>query len=214
MIGAEMTALHSICSPDPDSSARSRTPSESEHELVELVAAARRGNDAAWAQLIERFDRLLRGIARTYRLSAADVDDVVQATWSRLHQHIGALREPAALAGWLATTTRREALALLQLQLREQPSGDPDLGEGVEHGRPDSELLASEERVVLHRALETLPARQRELMTMLVSDPDADYRQISATLAMPIGSIGPIRARGLARLERHPELRRHHLCAR
>jgi RNA polymerase sigma factor (sigma-70 family) len=208
-----MTALHSICSSGPDTTARSGTPSGSEHELVELVAAVRRGDNAAWTQLIERFDRMLRAIARSYRLSAADVDDVVQATWTRLHQHIGAVREPAAIAGWLATTTRRESLRMLQVYVREQSSDDPELGEGAEQDRPEAELLASEERVVLGRALATLPHRQRQLMILLATDPDADYRHISAKLAMPIGSIGPIRARGLARLGRHAELRRHYLCA-
>jgi RNA polymerase sigma factor (sigma-70 family) len=207
-----MPALHSICSSGHDTNARPCTPSSPEHELIELVAAVRRGDNAAWTQLIERFDRMLRGIARTYRLSAADVDDVVQATWTRLHQHIGAVREPAAIAGWLATTTRRESLRTLQVYVREQPTSDPALGEGPEQG-PESELLASEERGVLGRALATLPDRQRELMILLATDPDAEYRHISAKLAMPIGSIGPIRARGLARLGRHPELRRHYLCA-
>jgi RNA polymerase sigma factor (sigma-70 family) len=213
IIAAEMTVLHSICSSGPDTTACSHAPSRPEHELVKLVAAVRRGDNAAWTQLIERFDRMLRGIARSYRLSAADVDDVVQATWTRLHQHIGAVREPAAIAGWLATTTRRESLRVLQVHMRELLTADPELGEGVEQERPESELLASEERGVLGRALATLPDRQRRLMILLATDPDADYRRISAQLAMPIGSIGPIRARGLARLGRHPELRRHYLCA-
>jgi RNA polymerase sigma factor (sigma-70 family) len=208
-----MTALHSICSSGPDTTARSAAPSWPEHELVELVEAVRRGDNAAWTQLIERFDRMLRGIARSYRLSAADVDDVVQATWTRLHQHIGAVREPAAIAGWLATTTRRESLRMLQVYVREQLSADPPLGESAEQDRPDSELLASEERGVLGRALATLPDRQRQLMILLAIDPDAEYRHISAQLEMPIGSIGPIRARSLARLGRHPELRRHYVCA-
>lgn len=208
-----MTTLHSICSSEPDGTARSHAPVRPEHELVELVAAARRGDNAAWTELIERFDRLLRGIARSYRLNAADVDDVVQATWTRLHQHIGAVREPSAIAGWLATTTRRESLRMLQVHMREEPSEDPDLGESAVEDRPETELLASEERVVLGRALATLPERQRQLMTLLATEPDADYRHISVLLEMPIGSIGPIRARGLARLGRHPELLRHHLSA-
>ena len=213
MIAAEMTTLRSICSSGPDSNACEGTASWSEHELLELVAAARRGDNAAWTRLIERFDCMLRGIARSYRLCAADVDDVVQATWTRLYQHIGALREPAAIAGWLATTTRRESLRMLQVHMRERPSDNLELGEGTEQDRPDTELLACEDRVVLARALAALPERQRQLMMLLACEPDADYRQISAKLAMPIGSIGPIRARSLARLERHPELRRHHLCA-
>lgn len=182
--------------------------------LDELVAAARRGDDGAWTRLVTRFDRTLRNVARSYRLSPADVDDVVQVTWTRLYQHIDRVRDPNAIAGWLVTTTRREAMRLLQAHVREHLTDDPELGESADVDRPEAEVLAAEERVVLGRALATLPGRQRELMTLLASEPDVDYRHISATLAMPLGSIGPIRARGLARLERHPELRSHYMCAR
>jgi len=175
-----------------------------------LVLAARRGDAAAWAALVVRFDRSLRAIAGSYRLGSTDVDDVVQMAWVRLHEHIGALRQPTAIAGWLATTTRREAMRVLQRHVREQLSDDPELGEVAETSWPEAVVLAAEERAVLGRALATLPGRQRELLTLLVKHPDADYRHISATLNMPLGSIGPLRARGLARLKQHGELRTHY----
>jgi len=181
-------------------------------ELAELVGRLG-SDDAAWATLVGRFDGMLRTIARSFRLAPADVDDAVQVTWTLLHQHSHRLRDPGAVGSWLATTIRREALRLLQAHVREILSDDPELGDDVLQGRPDIELIAAEQRVVLGRALASLPDRQRQLMTLLAHDPNADYRQISAALAMPIGSIGPIRARGLARLERHPELRRHYLTA-
>lgn len=184
-----------------------------DRQLHALMRAARRGDNVAWTRLIARFDRSLRSLACSYRLAPADVDDVVQNTWACLYQHIDRVREPAAVAGWLATTTRREAMRLLQSRVRELPSDDPQLGESVAGERPEAVVLAAEQRVVLARALATLPARQRALMTLLVTEPDANYREISATLEMPVGSIGPIRARGLARLQRHPQLRSHHLGA-
>jgi RNA polymerase sigma factor (sigma-70 family) len=175
-------------------------------DLATLVDAARAGDDAAWRCLVTRFERRLRDVVRSYRLSAADVEDVLQTTWLRLFSHIGEIREPAAIGGWLATTARRECLRLLQGPVREQLTDDPELGEQREQEGPETELLAAERHAVLNRALETLPERHRRLMAMLASDTAPDYQHISQTLAMPIGSIGPIRARSLARLLRHPEL--------
>ena len=175
-------------------------------DVAELVDAARAGDDAAWRCLVTRFERRLRDVVRSYRLSPADVDDVLQTTWLRLFTHLAQIREPAAIGGWLATTARRECLRVLQGPLREQLTDDPELGEQREPDGPETALLAAERHAVLNRALATLPERHRLLMTMLASDAAPDYQQISRTLAMPIGSIGPIRARSIARLLRHPEL--------
>jgi RNA polymerase sigma factor (sigma-70 family) len=199
-----LTVTHTPTRSQPDRHHSSQHGSDA--DLGALVDAARAGDDAAWRCLVMRFERRLRDVVRSYRLSAADVDDVLQTTWLRLFSHIGEIREPAAVGGWLATTARRECLRLLQGPMREQPTDDPDLGEQCEQDGPETELLAAERHAVLSRALETLPERHRRLMTMLASDAALDYQHISQALAMPIGSIGPIRARSIARLLRHPEL--------
>ena len=176
-------------------------------ELVGLVMAARGGDNAAWTTLIGRFDTTLRRIAGSYRLVPADVDDVVQATWLDLLQQIERLREPAAIAGWLATATRHKALRLLRARVREHLTDDPAVVDRPDVEGPEASVLASERRAALSRALATLPHRHRRLMTLLLIQPTLCYEQVGARLAMPVGSIGPIRARSLARLARHPELR-------
>ncbi|MGH2941236.1 MAG: RNA polymerase sigma factor [Solirubrobacteraceae bacterium] len=176
-----------------------------------LVRAACTSENDAWPSLVARYDRFVRTIVRSYRLQPSDVDNVVQTTWMRLYQHIDRLREPAAITGWLATTARREAMRLLQAQVREQLTDDPELGDNSACEFPDAHILAEEDRLVLAQAIAALPERQRKLMTLLATQPDADYGRISATLGMPHGSIGPTRARGLTRLRRDPQLRRHHL---
>jgi RNA polymerase sigma factor (sigma-70 family) len=187
----------------------SPSPLDCDTPLASLVRAAQSGDDVAWAQLVERFDPMLRTVARSYRMRPADVDDAVQATWIRLYEHIDSVRDADAIGGWLATTVRRQALRLLQRHVREHlvddawPAACEDWCEG-----PEAHALATERRVVLTRALASLPDRQRRLMTLIASDPDTAYDQISASLGIPRGSIGPLRARGLACLERHPELRR------
>jgi len=181
-------------------------------ELENLVAAARRGDNVAWSALHARFDRTLRAIARSYRLSGSDVDDVSQVAWVRLYEHIDRISDPNALAGWLATTVRREAMRLLQVGVREQLTDCVETVAATASRRPlaappESELLAAETRVALTRALASLTGQQRQVLTLLAGRPDASYQEISRELNMPIGSIGPTRARGMARLERHPELR-------
>jgi RNA polymerase sigma factor (sigma-70 family) len=175
-------------------------------QLVALVKDARAGDELAWAQLVRRLDPRLRRSLRTYRLSAADVDDVLQTTWTLLYSHIDRIRDPAAVTGWLMTTTRRQALALVRASKREWLTDDPQLGL-VEHATPESKVLEAECHDAVLRALETLPRRQRRLVTLLLAQPALDYAQIGSLLSMPVGSIGPTRARGLARLEQDAGLR-------
>jgi RNA polymerase sigma factor (sigma-70 family) len=190
----------------PHSSPTQRTEMAAEPGLQTLVGAARRGDPDAWSRLIARFDPMLRRVARSHRLGGADVDDVVQATWTLLYTHIDTIREPAAVAGWLATTVRRQALRQLRCHAREQLTADHDFGL-VAHETPESLAIAAESHQVVRRALATLPERQRRVVTLLAAQPALDYRQLGSVLKMPIGSIGPTRARGLASLQRDAELR-------
>lgn len=180
-------------------------PGITQKHLPALVDAAATGDHAAYAELVRRFDPHLRAIARSYRLSGADVDDVVQATWLRLLERIDDIRNPDAIHGWLGTTTRRMALDLIGRRRREQITDDPTLGDGADDG-PEAAVLAHERRDVLAGALETLPERHRRLMAAFAADPSIEYQEISERLSMPIGSIGPIRARSLARLAREPKI--------
>lgn len=183
------------------------SPLPANPELAATMQHARSGDNVAWVELVDRFDRMLRSVARSYRLAPQDVDDAVQATWVKLFEHIDGIRDASAVAGWLATTVRRESLRQLQRHVRENLTDDCDLAGDLRADEPEKQLLENERRDVLQRALATLPERQRRLMTMIADEPDTGYEQISATLGMPLGSIGPVRARSMQRLQRHPELR-------
>jgi RNA polymerase sigma factor (sigma-70 family) len=193
-------------SPAPPSSVPPPWTSNPDEELLALVRAARAGHEDAWSRLFNRFDRMLRRAARNCGLAPTDVDDAVQAGWISLHRQIHDVREPGALGAWLATVVRRESLRIAQTRVREVLTDDPELGDCPGQEQPDVQLLAAERRATLRRALRALPNRQRQLMTLLASETSPNYEEISATLDMPIGSIGPIRARGLVRLRSDAEL--------
>ena len=175
-------------------------------ELAVLARAGASGDPIAFERLVVRFDRVLRAVTRSYRLSKWDADDVIQSTWLQFLEHGSDLREPAALSGWLVTTARRLSLRTLQRGVREQLTDDAGCHDAGDHEDPDRELLAAERREALHGALAELPDRHRSLMSMLVASPELSYEEVGRRLAMPIGSIGPTRARSLDRLRRSTRL--------
>ncbi|MDQ3997992.1 MAG: sigma-70 family RNA polymerase sigma factor, partial [Gemmatimonadota bacterium] len=179
-------------------------------ELAAIVRASAAGDQAAFERLVARFDRLLRGITRFYRLSSWDADDVIQATWLQFLQHGRTLREPAAVSGWLATTARRQSFRVLQRHVREHLTDDPARSESAGDVTPDDELLAAERRELVHDALSDLPPRHQNLMRVLVTQPELSYEDVGRLLAMPVGSIGPTRARSLDRLRQSTKLQALH----
>lgn len=179
----------------------------SEQDLVAAVNAARTGDTKAWTRLVQRFDGTLRCVARSYRLAPPDVDDVIQATWVELLASIQRIREPAAIGAWLTTVTRRNALRCRQRHVYECLTEDPDVGERHDANGPEERVLADERRAALADAIAILPTHHRSLVTVLLAQPSLDYRQVGQLLSMPVGSIGPTRARALAGLGRNARLR-------
>lgn len=177
-------------------------------QVIELVTRATAGDQAAWNDIIERYAPLVWSIGQKYRLTRADIDDVGQSVWLLLIENLAGLREPAALPGWLATTTHRECLRILRVARRHDHS---DLPAGELPADPaavtiEQEVLAAELNAALWTALGELPRGCRDLLSMLVADPPVAYAEISATLGFAVGSIGPKRARCLDRLRHSPRL--------
>lgn len=171
-----------------------------------LVRAAARGDERSWNALVDRYSGLVWAIARNHRLSAADSDEVFQTTWLRLVEHAGRLQDPAKVGGWLATTTRHESLRLLRRGARQIPIGDAMPEPTCPTAGPGDELLRSERDRALWSAFSRQPARDQALLRLLTADASPSYEEISAALDMPVGSIGPTRARCLERLRRAADL--------
>jgi RNA polymerase sigma factor (sigma-70 family) len=171
------------------------------------VTRARDGDEQAWGALVERYAPLIWSICRRHRLGHADAGDVAQSVWLQMVNHLGAIRDPAALAGWLATTTRRECSRVLRAARGpHQAAYWPDIqtGSDPDAATPEQELLVSERHAALREAFTDLPPCCQQLIALLTEDPPVPYAQISAKLGIPVGSIGPTRARCLDKLRRHP----------
>ena len=180
--------------------------------IVDLVRRARAGDQGAWDEIVERFAPLVWAICMRHRLSSADADDVGQTLWLGLLEHLGTLREPAALPGWIATTTRRECLKVHDDARRRQVPVDPAatddryLGADPTAVPVDEGLLVEERRAAVRTAFAALAPQCRRLLALLVSDPPLPYVQIAEILGVPVGGLGPTRARCLEKLRRSQAL--------
>lgn len=175
-----------------------------------LLRAAASGDATAWTALVRRFSGLVWSVARGHGLASADAEDVFQTTWLRLTQHLSGIKEPERVGAWLAVTARNESLRLLRVGARTAPTSDletplarlvatepspEDVALEAEAAQRDRERLRQ-----LWAAFGDLSERCRRLLRAVAATPPLSYAEIAGIFGMPIGSIGPTRARCLRRL--------------
>ncbi|HEU5473500.1 MAG TPA: sigma-70 family RNA polymerase sigma factor [Actinophytocola sp.] len=178
--------------------------------LAELVERAKRGDRAAWQVIVERFDDSMRRVVLAHGVDRVTCADVVQQAWLSAVANLAALRSAAALGAWLRSIARHECRRMLKarnreaihlLDLRRYPDDeDQQVRIRDDAPGPEDELLRTEQRKLLRLAWRALPERDRSLLTLLLAEPRRPYAEISRHIGVPIGSIGPTRARCLTRL--------------
>jgi RNA polymerase sigma factor (sigma-70 family) len=175
--------------------------------LTDLVTRARTGDKRAWDALVERYAPLIWSISRKSRLGRADAQDAAQNVWLRLADQLDKIRDPAALAGWLATTTWRECGRVLRAAHGPHTpvyAFDAENLPDQQAGAAEQELLTAQRHAALREAFSHLPSDSQQLIALLIADPPVRYAEISVRLGIPVGSIGPSRSRCLDKLRRDP----------
>lgn len=173
--------------------------SSSHPDLARLVRRCRSGDARAWDILVERFANLVFSAARRVGLKNEDAEDVSQAVFLKLYQNLDRIETPEALGGWLAVTATREAIRVKKITARTVNVADEY--QGLEETLAADEAMAdklatvSESVDAITEAIASLRDRCRELLTALYLVDDPSYQEISDRLEIPIGSIGPTRAR-------------------
>ncbi len=183
-----------------------------EPEVHELLAGAAGGSQASWNALVDRFGGLVWSVVRSFRLDPATAADVSQTTWLRLVENLDRIRKPEALAGWLATTARREALRVIAHRQRYVPTVAIEVMTDPVFVDPSADLVREERSRSLVSAFRELSAQCQQLLRLLAADPPLEYADIAEIIERPVGSIGPTRGRCLEQLrrrlaglgERHP----------
>ncbi|HEX6362213.1 MAG TPA: sigma-70 family RNA polymerase sigma factor [Albitalea sp.] len=177
-----------------------------------LVARCIGGDATAWAALVHRYQRLVHAIPLRAGLDEHAAADVFQTVFERLVEHLPRIADPSRLQAWIVTTTKREALLQLRrgrdtVSMARPPDEHGEVGErDVADESPIAEEAIAELQQLnrLRVAMERLDERSRALIRLLFRDDDEKlpYEEIARQLDMPVGSIGPMRARCLEKLRR------------
>jgi RNA polymerase sigma factor (sigma-70 family) len=184
---------------------------KSNHSVAEpdraLIQRCRHGSAGAWHQLLNRYERLVYSIPLRYGLSRDDAADIAQNTFTILIHNMDNLAEDSRLGAWLSTVARRNTWRLLERNRREIASErleGADIAESVVLlGKSDADSIEHWELTDwLDAGLSQISESCRELLTALYFQPErSSYAEVAERLGMPLGSIGPTRARCLKRLK-------------
>jgi RNA polymerase sigma-70 factor (ECF subfamily) len=159
-----------------------------------LVQRCRRGDESAWATIVDRFSSYVYAIAIRFGLTDDRAEDVYQEVFTRAFTHLASLRDDGALKPWIAQLTRRAAIDRLRADACELPA----LG-AEEVPDEDPNLEQVELAMTVQRALDDLPAPFGEALRRFFID-DQSYRTIGAALGVPAGTIASRISRGLSML--------------
>ena len=180
-----------------------------EESDLELVLACRRGDQLAWERLIRRYQRLIYAIPLRAGLDEDHAAEIFQDVFTTLFEKLNDIEQPEKLHAWLVTTTRRKTLhEISKAQVRQSHVNTDDpthvpASITDETPLPDEQLLILEAQHRIRMALSSLDERCKTLMEMLFYlDEPPSYADIASSLGIPEGSIGPTRARCLAKLLR------------
>ncbi|MFQ5857075.1 MAG: RNA polymerase sigma factor [Anaerolineae bacterium] len=169
-----------------------------------LIQACRKGDTRAWKRLLDRYERLVFSIPLSYGLSREDAADISQLTFTILIQSLETLPEDSRLGAWLATVARRHTWRMLKRKQRESVGRIEDLAESVSSlGKANRGSIERWELIEwLNHGLSLLSESCRDLLLALYFDPQQpSYAEVAERRNMPVGSIGPTRARCLERLK-------------
>jgi RNA polymerase sigma factor (sigma-70 family) len=172
--------------------------------VADLVQRARDADPGAWEELMSRFGAMIAATGRRYRLTVADVAELQQTTWLRLVENLHRIEQPERVGGWLATTARRESLQILRRASKYRSGADDMIANTPDRHlpEPDARPIAAERGTALKVAWDRLNHHCQRLLSSLFSEDPISYKDLSKLLPMPVGSIGPTRARCLQHLRR------------
>ena len=176
---------------------------------AELVKLCRNGDQSAWDQLVNRYQRLIYAIPRRAGLSDEQAADVFQEVFLTLLQKIDEIEQPDRIRSWIVTTAKFKTWAVVR-------SGkglySPETEEEMEAEMADlrdtsplaDDMLSElEEQHLIRAAMLELEERCQKILSMIyLRDPAASYAEVAAAIDVGETSISPLRSRCLKKLEK------------
>ncbi len=169
--------------------------------VTNLLRRVGDGDPAAWEEIVRRYGQLVSATVRSFRLQDADALDAVQTIWLRLAEHVHQIQHPERLGGWLVTTARRSCLQILRHVKHHVNLSDP-VAETVADpaAGPEQRIIRSDSTRTLWNLVSGLSPRRQTVLRALFTERPQPYAEVARLAGIPIGGIGPTRARALTQL--------------
>jgi RNA polymerase sigma factor (sigma-70 family) len=170
-----------------------------------LVQRCLDGDPKAWGALVQRHERLVYAVARSWRLGDEDLGDVFQEVFAALVKGLPRMRDGRTLVRWLSSTTDRIARTTALKRRKEQAlrGGDDETLTGMssDDAPIGADLEQLERQATVRLAFGGLSDRcKRLLQALYYEDPVPAYGVLAERLGVPVGSLGPTRARCMDKL--------------
>lgn len=173
----------------------------------ELLSLCQDGNENAWNELVDRYQRLIFAIPRRAGLSESQAADILQEVFLTLFEKIDEIEQPEKVRSWIVTTAKFKTWSVVR---REKGNYSPDTEEAISlelTNLPDASPLADavlielEEQHLIRMALKEMETRCRQILSMIyLTEPAAPYAEVAKIIGVGETSISPMRARCLQKL--------------
>lgn len=174
-----------------------------------LVKGCRKGDQASWDALVERYQRLIYAIPRRAGLSEEQAADVFQEVFLTLVEKIDSIEQPEKIRSWIVTTAKFKTWAVVRgskglYSPETEEEMEAEMAR-IEDQSPlaDDVLIELEEQHLIRSALKLLEDRCQQILSMIyLCDPSASYAEVAAAIGVGETSISPLRSRCLKKLEK------------
>lgn len=180
-----------------------------ERDDASLVKACRRGDESAWDELVDRYQRLVFAIPSRAGLPDSEAADILQEVFLTLFQKLDEIEQPEKIRSWLVTTAKFKTWGVVRSS---KGLNAPATEEEMEHEMASLEdqnplvedaLVTLEEQHLVRTALKKLEERCRTILSMIyLTEPSASYAEVAEAIGVGATSISPLRARCLKKLEK------------
>ena len=175
---------------------------------ADLVTSCLQKNELAWEELLKRYGNLIYSTILKVQLPEDEVEEAFQSSVVAIHQQLPRLRDPDRLVSWIIGISYRQAINRIRSRRREMtidslPEGwlDQNSIHSVSPELPDQTRVRLTDVQMTREGFGELNERCRRLLqSLFFDDPSPDYTEISEREGIPVGSIGPTRARCLEKL--------------
>ena len=162
--------------------------------VIEQVLA---GDNDAFGILVERYQTKIYNLALRMCGNEDDAFDLAQESFLRAWRNLGSFQFESAFSTWLFRLCSNICLDFLRAKKRRaavsltmtDDEGEENQLEIPDPGKtPEEAVFAAEDRELLTRALNELPADQREILTLRAID-DLSYSEIARILNLQEGTV-------------------------